>query len=110
MAFTGQFLDEIELVIHFRKHRAEFSSEWGITTKEAYLARAVLFLGEPKPDYTLERLRPRDRDTLRYNYVTQEFGIVNEDGFILTYFILGTNEHGFSTNRSYFNFECSKRR
>jgi hypothetical protein len=103
--FTSGFRTRLDLEDHFDAHGAEFSAE----DEEAYLALADEFLGGAKKQTTLEGVRRRDQATIRYDYVSQEFGILSRDGYIVTYFKPDPAYHGKSTNREYFMWECNRR-
>ena len=89
---------------HFDKH-----PEVGASDEEEYEMMADEFLGGPMNDTTVERVRRKDGATLRWDRATNRFGIVNRDGYIQTFYILDPAYHRFSSNRAYFEWECTKR-
>lgn len=100
--YTGGF-NPAKLADHFKLHGADF----GAATPAAYEAMADGFLGGPKSTTTLECIRPQG-DILRYNPATEEFGVLAPNGEIRTYFKPKPREHGFPTNREYFNAQCQR--
>ena len=68
---------------HYKKHRAEFNPP--LADAEDYGRKADTFLSGPRGQYTLEHTR-QDGAVLRYNPLTDEFGIIGPDGHIRTYF------------------------
>ncbi len=89
---------------HFDAHGIEL----GALDELDYEAKADAFLSRPLGNTTLECIRPLDGARIRYDFTTQEFGIVSSAGFLLTYFIPNPREHGRVTNRAYFEAECRK--
>jgi hypothetical protein len=47
-------------------------------------------------------------ETLRYDPLTNEFGVSSPDGFLVTYFKPDPAEHGLASNILYFIQECAK--
>ena len=63
----------------------------GATSQADYEAKANTFMTGPRDANTLERVRPSDGALLRYNPITDHFGVIGPDGFISTYMrLLGT--------------------
>jgi hypothetical protein len=90
---------------HFDLHGEEFGAE----NEDQYeLLAAQFMLAEPGQN-VLECRRAGDQARIRYDFVTQECGIVSADNFILTYFKPDPRWHGRSTNRAYFESECRRR-
>jgi pyocin large subunit-like protein len=83
-------------------------SEFGISKESQYEAAAVSFLCYPKRATTIERKRSKG-DTVRFDPVTNEFGISAADGTIRTYFkpVAGIS-HPEPTNLDYFYAQCLK--
>jgi hypothetical protein len=109
-----RFATEEDLAEHFESH-VIFKREFDVTTKEEYLALADAFLGSPlDPATTHECIRLRKDgtpgDKIRYNSVTQEFGILSVANVIRTYYIPNPAEHGFSTNYEYYLFNCRRKK
>jgi filamentous hemagglutinin len=91
------------LIQHFDDHGSDF----GAADEAYYESLADAFLGGPKGDTVLECTRRYlDHARLRYNYVTQEFGVLAADNYILTYYKPDPAEHGAPTNRTYFERQC----
>jgi pyocin large subunit-like protein len=91
------------------KHYDDHGSEVGATDVRDYEKKAVAFMTAQVANPILEKLRRVDGARIRYNYVTQEFGIVSADNYIQTYFKPDPRFHGMSTNRAYFEWECNRR-
>jgi pyocin large subunit-like protein len=70
------------LTDHFTKHGAEF----GAADENDYLARADAFCYGQLDAHTEEHIRTTDGAVLRYNNLTNEFGVVGSDNFVKTYF------------------------
>ena len=103
MPFTRGF-DPVLLPDHFARHGAGVN-----TTSEAeYVAAADVFLGGPRdPQTTLECIRA-NRDVIRYNQVTQEFGLLSSRRIIRTYFKPSPRRHRYPTNLAYYFAECHR--
>jgi pyocin large subunit-like protein len=111
---VAQF-DAHELAIHHAKHQSQFP---GINPGE-YEALADAFLRRPPAPELRECTRKRG-DFLRYNTITEEFGILSGSGVIRTYFrpvpcvtlppAARVHCHGHPTNLDYFRAECKKER
>ena len=83
---------------HWDKHHGEF--EPPPLTVAGYEARADAFLGGVKVATVLECVRtaPDGRKrTCRYDRVTREYGVLAEDGVLLTY---------FKASEDYFHRKC----
>lgn len=103
------------LAPHFSDHQAEFPD---VTTEAEYEARADRFLSKPLDRDTLECYRTRPDGTrgakVRYNTRTQEYGILRQDNYILSYYIAGRagpsnpRGHRFTTNVDYFRWDCAR--
>ena len=115
---TNGFASHEALEEHFETHvliQNEFPS---ITTEDEYLEKADKFLTEPLNSATTEqcqrlKIDGSRSDIVRYNRITQEFGILSIHNFIRTYFIptpTGRWSHGFRTNYDYFLWNCGRRR
>ena len=104
MPLTRGFRNPLELSEHFTKH-----GNWlGISDENAYAERADDFLGRPREPGVYEFRRPWNNDLVRYDPVTEEFGVLDEDGYIKTYDKLDPARHGFRTNGEYFEYERSR--
>lgn len=91
------------------KHFEEHGDEVGATDEIQYEEMAIAFMTKELMGTVLEGHRLADGARIRYNYITQEFGIVSADNYIQTYFRPDPRFHGASTNRAYFEWECNKR-
>ena len=109
---TRGFDTAADLTEHFEKHVTR-GNEFAVATEADYLALADKFLGEPlnrATTYECRRVR-RDGslgDKIRYNRITQEYGVLSADNVIRTYFIPDPAIHGHTTNFAYFRSECRK--
>lgn len=103
MPFTSGFESSANLTKHFILHGWEF----GAMTEAEYERLADNFLSGPKGTDTLE-CRRGNGDRLRYNPVTNEFGVLRRDGVIRTYFKPDVAWHRRQTNLDYFFEECTK--
>jgi pyocin large subunit-like protein len=96
--YTRGFRTVDDLRRHFIKHGADFAC----ATSLSYEALADAFLGGPLGQDVAECTRPGG-DRVRYNQVTQAFGVLGADGFIRTYLILKRNA---VHNQTYFQEQC----
>ncbi len=117
--FTNGFVGAIQLSQHFANHGPAL----GVHSVQEYEKRADRFLGGPKPSHVQEYKRSKG-DVLRYDTITQEFGVVDRFGTIRTYFkpvpcsslpasIRAAEKkagrcHGHATNQDYFSSECKR--
>lgn len=104
MALTKGFGNPLDLSDHFTKHGARL----GIPDESTYLARADNFLGNVKAPTTHEFHRPWNNDLVRYDPTTDEFGVLDKNGYIKTYYKPDPARHGFQTNGEYFEYERSR--
>jgi hypothetical protein len=96
--YTNGFRDVNELRRHFFAHGGPL----GCASTLAYEALADAFVGGPLGTHVAECTRPGG-DRVRYNQVTQEYGVLTARSIIRTYLILrGTPAH----NRVYFCARC----
>ena len=103
MPYTSGFAPN-KLNGHFLLHGWEF----GATSASNYQALADTFLGTPMNADTIECIRARENDKIRYNPVTNEFGVLRDSNIIRTYFKPTPVWHGLPTNLDYFLQECAK--
>ena len=95
--------DREYLLEHFEAHGDDF----GATSPEEYEAMADRFMSGACPPETKECTRLKlPRMVCRYNTVTGEYGVMRAGGWLVTYFKLSTNEHGFASNLEYFRHRC----
>ena len=107
MPLTRGFRARWLLNQHFDDHTQDFgaANEW------AYEALADAFLGGPLGATVIECFRTQfDGARVRYDYVSQEFGILDVNRYILTYFKPDPAEHGHSTNRAYFDWQKRRKK
>jgi len=109
--------DPVLLPDHFQWHGADFA----VGSKEEYENLADTFLGGPKAP-TAEECNRLGGDVVRYDPMTEEFGVLGTDGVIRTYYKPvpchtlppakrvrpdgRKNCHGLRTNREYFKRTC----
>lgn len=90
---------------HYGRHGGDFGPEYGYTDADAYEQGAVNFMRGDSPSgtygSTLQRVRANG-DIVRFNPITNEFGIARSDGVIRTYYIPEPGIHGYTTNLDYF--------
>lgn len=89
---------------HFDKHCLR-KREFPCATDFEYEALAEHFLGGPLGDNVLQCRRPQG-DIVRYDTVTEEFGVFGRNGFIVTYFLARPANHGYPSNVCYMYVEC----
>lgn len=87
-------------------------------TEAEYEAKVIAFLGGDRPPGIEECRRESSGDLVRFNPMTQEYGVANQERFVLTYFkprpcasiphwLPKVNCHGEKDNMEYFRRECS---
>lgn len=82
--------------------------DFGPVSQKGYLQRARSFLNRNADGAVIQQglrdFRWGDAvgDRVRYDVITQEFGIVTEGGYVRTYFIPEPSVHGHRTNLDYF--------
>jgi pyocin large subunit-like protein len=79
---TKGFANHFELLSHFGDHAADFS----VSTMEEYEDLADHFLSKPSTPDMHECPRSKG-DRVRFDKITQEYGVLGKDGVIRTYFI-----------------------
>ena len=104
MPLTRGFRDPLDLSDHFRKHGGPL----GIADESAYAEQADNFLARSRESGVYEFRRPWNNDRVRYDPTTQEFGVLDADGYIKTYYKPNPARHGFRTNQEYFEYERSR--
>lgn len=95
------FEDRQDLLEHFADHWDEF----GVGTPEEYERLADAFMFGPLSANIEECVRVQG-GFCRYDRDTQEYGTVNAQGFLCTYFIPDPAIHGERTNLEYFHKRC----
>lgn len=100
---TSGFLGPMDLSDHFRKHGEDFSA----ATAQHYEFLANAFLsGSPGPRH--HQCLRKHGDLLRFDCVTNEFGVLSSKGTIRTYYILKLGAHKHPSNISYFVDGCAQ--
>jgi filamentous hemagglutinin len=94
----AKFADDAKLLDHFNRHGADF----GAKTAAEYAKQADHFLTGPLTPGVLEKTRANG-DIVRFNPVTDEFGVVSAKGPIRTYYKPDPSVHGKASNLDYFN-------
>ena len=108
MALTNGFANVGRLMSHFYDH----AQKLGVATPGEYLERAEQFIAGPISKGTMEcrRAFTRPGDCVRYNTVTDEYGVMTRQRVILTYYIADPAIHGHATNLEYFEVNCPPNR
>ena len=96
--FTLGFRSPRKRARHFADHAIDF----GVTTEADYEQMADIFLGEALQPHTYERIRTNNGDIVRYNSVTEEYGVLSSDNYIRTYFKPDVLQHGLANNYDYY--------
>lgn len=102
--YTLGFVDPVKLRRHHQKHGHKFGSP----LEGQYEEWADAFVGGPKDLFTLECERSVSGDIIRYNPITEEFGVRRSNGHIKTYFIVELDEHPYGSNMEHFEGECAQ--
>ena len=102
-----------ELLKHFIKHRMDFQ----VTSDKQYELLAENFMTGPLHQ-DLKQCKRKSGDILRYDVVTEEFGILASKGLVRSYYkpvpcwtlpVGSTADcHQYRDNLTYFNFECNR--
>ncbi len=102
-----------ELLKHFIKHGMEFQA----ATDKQYEALADRFMTGPLHQ-NVKQCKRKGGDILRYDVVTEEFGILASHGLLRTYYKpvpcwrlpAGSTAdcHPYRDNLTYFKFECTR--
>lgn len=110
---TNGFANARELLRHYADHAADS----GAKSAAEYEMLADRFLGRSLKAEVLE-CRRRRGDIIRFNQVTDEYGVLSKEKVIRTYFkpvprvtLTGTITrkcHNHATNLAYFQAECRK--
>lgn len=103
MPLLTKGFDPLELADHFKRHGNKF----GVKTAIEYELLADQFLGGPKTTACVECQRAQG-DIVRYDYNTEEFGVLSSNRVIRTYFKPDPAIHGMANNRDYFQYMCKK--
>jgi pyocin large subunit-like protein len=103
MANTNGFRPGSELS-HWGKHWQKFAVPVDVAT---YASMADDFFGA-RPPGIAEGQRRGNGDIIRFDPVTEHFGVVDNHGFIKTFYPAETSEHDEATNAEYFMAEITK--
>ena len=95
------FEDRDDLLDHFADHGQEFD----VNIAQEYEMLADVFMFGVRGPNVEECFRPQG-GFVRYDKVTQEYGVVNSRGFLSTYFIANPAVHKEASNLVYFLKRC----
>ena len=105
MPFTLGFETYVDLIDHYGRH----GQELGALDPVDYERMADEFMGQPPADPALVlQCRRRNGDLVRYNQVTEEFGVLRRDLVIKSYYRADPQVHKCENNLVYFRQECRK--
>jgi hypothetical protein len=108
-SYTRGFIDHRDALEHFEDHKDLL----GVITVEEYVERADRFLGAPLAELpgVEECQRPEpERDWVRYNVATMEFGVISDLGDVIyTYYIAEPHRLRGRTFRQYCLDQCARR-
>jgi hypothetical protein len=116
LQYTLGFPDRAMLLYKFDKHVTR-QREFTYATADEYETHADRFLGGPRDADTEECVRTKrdgtPGDRVRYNRVTQEFGILGNDNVIRSYYIPSPTlppprGHTKGTNLQYYRDACNE--
>jgi hypothetical protein len=93
------------LEAHYAKHADEFPN---LKSAADYQTAADEFIGPPTVTGAFDCVRRSNRHKIRFRSSTNEFAVMDEKRFILTYYRPSPKEHGLSDNMAYFLAECRK--
>ena len=96
--------DPARLVEHFDKHVIKLKNISAVDFRD-YENLADQFMGGPKRPSVLECKRGGG-DTIRFDCKSDEYGIVDSNGMIRTYFKPDPARHGKGSNLNYLCLEC----
>ncbi len=91
-----------------RGHYFDHALDFGPISQKEYLQKARSFLNKTADGIILQEGRRglgwgwSTGDRIRFDVITQEFGIATRDGYIRTYYIPEPTSHGYPTNLDYF--------
>lgn len=111
MPNTLGFPDNATMLFKFDKHVIK-GREFPFATATEYQMNADRFLGGPLDTETVECFRQKANgtigDRIRYNKVTQEYGILGNDNRIRSYYKPNPARHGKGTNYKYWQASCAE--
>lgn len=84
------------------QHYGDHGHKVGAASDGQYEQMADRFIGTPISKYVLQSRRPRENDLIRYNPMTNEFGVMDQFGYIRTYFKPHTGDHWLPRNLDYY--------
>jgi pyocin large subunit-like protein len=83
---------------HWKKHKGDYP---GLQNAKQYVEEAQEFMQSGDP-WIQTKVRGNG-DVVRYNRVTENFGIMTSDGRIRTYYKPNPRNHGYASNQDYFD-------
>lgn len=106
LVYTNGFSNDKALIDHFTRHGPLL----GINTEKEYEERADIFCGAPlDPAQThIHECTRRGGDKIRYNQLTEEWGVLSSGNVIRTYYILSTALVKYGSGLTYYRLECAK--
>lgn len=97
MEVEHSFTSDRDFELHYHKHVVQ-QREFGYISREEYARRSRDFMLGPCGRFTIERVRKWSRRILRYDEDSAEFGVMTQEGSIITYQKLDPSVHGFRGN------------
>ena len=105
MPLTNGFFDALDRQDHFKKHGSDFGARDALH----YEAMADAFLGSPLTPEILECTRAKNGDVVRYNTITDEFGVLSSSQHIRTYFKPKPHDTiKYPNNIAYWKEQCKR--
>jgi len=89
---------------HYEKHCVR-RGEFPCIDDVQYEVLADAFLTTGIRETIMQCTRPQG-EIVRYDMITEEFGVLKTNGFVRTYFLAKPILHGYATNLCYFYAEC----
>ncbi|MFJ9026544.1 hypothetical protein ACIRPU_42365 [Streptomyces sp. NPDC102259] len=83
---------------HWDKHKSEFPH---INSQQGYVDAAQRFMRSQDP--WIQTKTRSNGDMVRFNRVTDEFGIMTNAGEMRTYYKPDPSKHGYASNQDYFD-------
>lgn len=102
-----------DLVGHYDDHVLQNGEFPEVKNMEEYLFLADDFWGRRADNVKILECQRRNAvgqpsDTIRYNTVTEEYGVRSRFGVIRTHFIADPTRHRRPTNLDYFRWDCAR--
>jgi hypothetical protein len=110
LVYTLGFIDRYTLLFKFDKHVTK-RREFAYTSADEYETYADSFNGGPRNVAETEQCTRRKRDgtngdQIRYNILTDEFGVLGNDNYIRSYYVPDPARHGKANNLTYYRDAC----